>query len=284
MRIFIKRLFRRIGYRLVRFLVPCIVIITLISCMCFSASALDINANGTVFEVKYAQYYTTNSGSQDSELIETSSGFVNVIPYDGANWFQCRATFDFKDTTTTYGNLKIIISCAQATTSYNYPSTCFLYGIGFSEEDNIYFENTGKSYELNYTGDFTEQFTIISYFENVENLGGEIRTLFFDIEFTPIYSGADSSNFDLYENVEQELLNSQKPALQEGIDFLTSVGGQPTTGMRNGLAVVSQFMTRFLNYNEFRAIYNISLSLGLFAFVVGMAVLIGALNRKKGGK
>lgn len=291
MRIFIKRLFRKIGYRLVRFLVPCIVISILISCMCLNAFAI-VNVtteSGVTFQLQNGSFYSPSLSAGNmivNNYTEQTTGNVGGIYY--VNNGSLRSDLEFTIPVTVINNesfdgrLYFDVATSGVVPYWVNQQDSFNTYFYVKDNNNNILGYLKKSGESNYYFDDEVKLPQSFAIHGIVNATSD-NSLFIAVnfDFNRFYPSADNTQINDLHNQEQAIIQSQQSGLNEYFNMVSGLSGMPTNNMQNGLLVVSRMFTQFFDFdNNIRSIFTISLSLGLFAFVVGMTVML-IRGRKK---
>lgn len=87
------------------------------------------------------------------------------------------------------------------------------------------------------------------------------------------YDSVDDSTVNDYVDSEAKLMDSLTSGFDTVDDYFSSFTGNVSQGNKAALSFISVFMNKFLDIPEFGSIYKIALTFGMFAFVVGSALL-----------
>lgn len=96
-----------------------------------------------------------------------------------------------------------------------------------------------------------------------------------------VYKEYDKSNTDSYSQIEKEVIDSTAEGREQAISVFNNFGTLfADNHLKKGMLFVSTTMNEFFNIRWFQRLFQFSLSLGIFAFILGLSFLVVKLRNK----
>lgn len=291
----LKRILRKLAYNFIKFIVPCIVVLSVIFCTSISAFAVTDNI------------YTICTSKP---TITESSGYIEVLTKNSNNQyfayvFGWNVFTENADTKThvdiTFQNNRLYFnvfeygstSVSGAIALYHLSSTRALYYYEGISDTEHYFTITDTIVNFNVYGNYGDiDITLLdnTYQFALEYTNQSPILVRLDKIYEILAGGKTSSppinsdSLNNYQQNEELIQQGTNQGIADGkvlFNDIDTIANNST--ILSGLSVMSALVNNFLNVDtNIYTLVRVALSLGFFAFVVGMSVtIISAVRRGK---